>query len=1795
MKSSLTPIKIIAFALGCLLFAANANAALDITSATLNGSTSVTVTAGASITAVVNETNTNNDRWHAVYWTIGTSSGCADTPNHNGNGSYSETFNITAPSTSGTYDATFVAYRFNNCSSNTSSNTYTLTNGVTVGSVTTTVTSIAGTGIGPTNSASVSWTVTFGASVGGVSASNFSLVNSGLIGSPAITGVSGSGTTWTVTASTGSGSGTLGLNMVNDTGMTGTITNLPFTGDTYTIDHVTPTVTGITAADTNPTSATSVSWNVTFSKSVTGLSSANFTLANSGLSGSLAITNVSGSGTNWTVTATTGDGTAAGTLGLNMTSSAGVTDNAGNAVSNLTYTGDVYTVNQTTITGSVTHDAGGCTNDTSIGTQPWGGLGNVGAQDNNYAEASASNSGITNYLKCTGYGFSIPSGATITSITVGPWVNSTYTFTDYAMELVRAGTVNSINQVTSPTTLPNGGGSFTSSPTQLTYGGNVGVWGGTWTPADINDAGFGAAFAAQRGPYNSSQIVGVDAMPITVSYTMPAGPSVVSINRADTSPTNAASVSWTVTFSETVSGVGTGNFQLVSSGLGGTPAITAVTGSGTTWTVTAGTGTGTGTLGLNMINDSGVTTSSGKTLSNLPFTGQVYSIDLTAPTIVSINRAGVSPTNATSVDWTVTFSESVTGVGTGNFALAVGSGLSGDLTILSVSGSGATWTVTASTGSGSGTLGLNAASASGITDLAGNALGGIPPTFVGQTYDLQNVCLPPSNTPAGVNVTCVCDDFGRASLNPSTILGGDWLLSHATSDAAQSNPYINQTSGNLRLTENTGNNAKAATVPGKFPAAGNYISVEFKQYAYPNGPGGGGADGIGVTLSDSSITPVPGAFGGSLGFAQKTGTACTSSGQTTCPGFAGGWVGVGIDDYGNYSNPTEGRIGGPGAYPLSVGVRGSGSGTNGYNWVTGALSIGNTDSSGNSPGPGYLYQVIVDARNAPTNTFVTVNRDTSGTGNSFSTVVPQFDIFTKNPGQAAVPKDWLISFTGSTGGSTNIHEIGGLKICAQSVMPLNGPDHLEIDATTNTGVTCSPTNLTIRACADSTCSMLFTGGVNGTLTASGTPTVAWPNGTSFSIPAGSSSVPVPVPVQVTAVGSVTLGATSGSTANSTLCNLGGSSSCVFTATDSALLVSVPNHTAESGSTLMIEAVKASNSDPSVCVSAFNGTKTINLRCSYSNPSSGTEAVRVNDGTNWIALNSANDATKACDATGGSVALAFTTGTDSNNNSASIATAALKYADVGQMNIGATYTGSAGTTDAGLVMTGSTSFITRPDHFDLTAIQQQASPQLANPGATQTNTTYGSWPKFVKAGEPFLITVAAKNAANAVTPNFGRETNPESVKLTTSLGAPTLVAPAGGDPGTLSGSFTSFGTDCNGNAAPGTACSAFNWNEVGVITLTPRLVSGKYLGTVDVVGNTSPKIGRFYADHFNVAIGSASFAPADTTNTPGFTYLGQPFQYGATTAPTITITALGVGGTTALHNYEGSIADPANDFWKLGAGLGVSGTDLFQYTNAAAPATAAGSTLTSPTTLISYPSTVGVKGSVTMMAHAPTSCPTCTFTYTRPAAPVAPFDADVKFSVSVTDSDNATGSASTNIGFQGDTDTASPFNATNNRMLRWGRVAILNANGSELADLQVPMTAEYYGGSGFILNTDDSSSSLSGSPMLAFHDVQNSLTGNGSGGSTCVVGTSASSGLSCNSSTGGEDFNAAAVAGQFNLWFKAPGAGNTGSFDVRATVPQWLQYPWPTTSSLSDGKNPVARITFGVFQGNPKDIYLRELY
>ncbi len=216
-------------------------------------------------------------------------------------------------------------------------------------------------------------------------------------------------------------------------------------------------------------------------------------------------------------------------------------------------------------------------------------------------------------------------------------------------------------------------------------------------------------------------------------------PAVTSINLAGSTPSDAGSEAFTVTFSEGVTGVDNTDFTAVAGNTVADTGISVSAVSASVYTVTVNGVTGDGSLGLNLnASGTGIADAAGTAVSG-GFTGQTYTVDHTAPTVSSIVPAGVNPNGGGSETCTVTFSESVTGVDTSDFT-AVASGAA-DTGVSSVTGSGGTYTVTVGGVSGTGTLGLDLnASGTGIHDLAGNAIAG---GFTGSDYAIIAPPPPP--------------------------------------------------------------------------------------------------------------------------------------------------------------------------------------------------------------------------------------------------------------------------------------------------------------------------------------------------------------------------------------------------------------------------------------------------------------------------------------------------------------------------------------------------------------------------------------------------------------------------------------------------------------------------------------------------------------------------------------------------------------------------------------------------------------------------------------------------------------------------------------------------------------------------------------------------------------------------------------------------------------------------------------------------------------------------------------------
>lgn len=141
-----------------------------------------------------------------------------------------------------------------------------------------------------------------------------------------------------------------------------------------------------------------------------------------------------------------------------------------------------------------------------------------------------------------------------------------------------------------------------------------------------------------------------------------------------------------------------------------------------------------------------------------------YYGDLDSPIVQSIDVASADPTYEQSVNFTVTFSEPVTGVDLDDFALTT-TDIS-DAAIISVSGAQGVYTVEVNTGTGDGTVRLDLPDTATIFDLAGNPLSGLPYMSGDTSTVIKSVTPTPTATVAPPTLTVTPSPTVTASPEP---------------------------------------------------------------------------------------------------------------------------------------------------------------------------------------------------------------------------------------------------------------------------------------------------------------------------------------------------------------------------------------------------------------------------------------------------------------------------------------------------------------------------------------------------------------------------------------------------------------------------------------------------------------------------------------------------------------------------------------------------------------------------------------------------------------------------------------------------------------------------------------------------------------------------------------------------------------------------------------------------------------------------------------------------------------------
>ena len=293
------------------------------------------------------------------------------------------------------------------------------------------------------------------------------------------------------------------------------------------------------------------------------------------------------------------------------------------------------------------------------------------------------------------------------------------------------------------------------------------------------------------------------------------------------------------------------------------------------------------------------------------------------------------------------------------------------------------------------------------------------------------------------------------STSPGMVCGGSPASAFLTAPSIDADG-----SGYLRLTTNGANQTGYAYNSRTFSST-NGLDITFDYYTY----GGTGADGISFFLFDATAASSfqIGGFGGSLGYAPRS--------DSSSPGLSKGFLGIGIDEFGKFSEPLQGRVLGPGQRANSVTIRGDGDGSGSVQPGTGvpnsnyeflyniqtssstamtAIGIGSTFSiAGNqtltgvstptraaglsNTHNGYRRVRIVIEPNGGASYIVNVYI-TERTGGVTSThrVVNNL---TYTP-TAAIPANFMYGFGSSTGGSNNFHEIRNIDIAVPASVPL---------------------------------------------------------------------------------------------------------------------------------------------------------------------------------------------------------------------------------------------------------------------------------------------------------------------------------------------------------------------------------------------------------------------------------------------------------------------------------------------------------------------------------------------------------------------------------------------------------------------------------------------------------------------------------------------------------------------------------------------------------------------------------------
>ncbi|EOV0351966.1 DUF6701 domain-containing protein [Vibrio fluvialis] len=400
----------------------------------------------------------------------------------------------------------------------------------------------------------------------------------------------------------------------------------------------------------------------------------------------------------------------------------------------------------------------------------------------------------------------------------------------------------------------------------------------------------------------------------------------------------------------------------------------------------------------------------------------------------------------------------------------------------------------------------------------------------------------------------------------------------------------------------------------------------------------------------------------------------------------------------------------------------------------------------------------------------------------------------------------------------------------------------------------------------------------------------------------------------------------------------------------------------------------------------------------------------------------------------------------------------------------------------------------------------------------------------------------------------------------------VAQPADGNDGTFNGTLEQLNTTgINSTYLP---FSGLSWSEVGVLRVNAD-ISGSYLGMT--VNQGYRDIGRFYPAWLSITENSWDYA--DDHN--GFVYMNQTIPYrftveaqnmqsDATTnysafsqaliadVKLLAVDSDGEELSDRIDEYDLQLWDGAGDGAWSGATLSVSNDFTFLKQQQSAS-----------------PYTTSVDG---------------------------PYQSG--FGLRVSDKVDGVDFVSPDLELKASTtllDTGKRF--TTQPDIRYGRMVLGDVGGTSVSTINVPLRVEYWQGSRFAINADDSGSYFA--TPNEYVCKQTVWSTSGSGSSSKLIGSDTSSSWAKVASgkssvvfaTPASSDETADVREQVRFWLRldddahsSPQLSESGvNCGAQYTSQPWLQYNWRDKGD----EDPSAVVTFGIHRGNDKVIFRGE--